>query len=50
MDLIKKNVNWIEEAVDDDKKMKELQFKLGIVNEVLPEVMLMSDQSKANPL
>jgi hypothetical protein len=50
MDLIKKNVVWIEDAVDDPKKMRELEFKLGIVNEVLPEVVLMSDQSKANPL
>jgi hypothetical protein len=50
MKAVKDNIKEIEEAIDDPKKMKELTFKLGIVNEVLPEVILMSDASKANPV
>jgi len=48
--MIKENIAIIEEAVDDPKKMKELEASLGIVKEALPEVILMSDQSKVNPL
>ena len=48
--LIKNNIDKIEEAVDDKQKSKELEASLGIVKEVLPEGVLMSDQSKVNPL
>lgn len=47
---IVKNIHLIEEAIDDSCKMKELEQKLGIVSEPLPEVILMSDMSKNNPL
>jgi hypothetical protein len=48
--MIKENIAIIEEAVDDPKKERELEATLGIVKEALPEVILMSDQSKVNPL
>ena len=50
MTLISTNIHLIEEAIDDPQKMKELEANLGIVNESLKEVILMSDLSKVNPL